>query len=62
MPLNTMRAQILLVSSSKTDGLLFTEKMWSQEKARAKRKNELSDRRAKQAPTVCNTNLDRGIF
>ena len=32
--------------------LRSTEKIWSQKKARAKQRNGLSDRRAKQAPTV----------
>ena len=63
-----VRTSILLVSASKTDGLsdvhrrliqrvLFTEKMWSQEKARAKRKNGLSDARAKQAVSVLGKTL-----
>ena len=62
--------RFLLVSASKTDGLsdvhrrliqrvLFTEKMWSQEKARAKRKNGLSDARAKQAASVFTNYLQK---
>ena len=63
----------LLVSASKTDGLsdvhrrliqrvLFTEKMWNQEKARAKRKNGLSDARAKHTTTVVETSNWRLIL